>query len=290
VVFEPLGPLAVGALVVATAPGAAPARYVRARPRASPPAVLDVAPHLAEIPANTLRLHLRFSEPMAGGPGIFDRILLEDAEGRRIDGAFRRTERWSPDRRALTLLFHPGRIKRDIPFAGGMEPLLVPGETVRLVIEGLTDAEGEAMGAPFVRSFVVGPPDAAGPPLSAVSAALSAEGVLRVDFSEPIDAVVAPAALRVRVGEEAHPCAWRVLPSEQTIVCALPERRPDAPVEVEVTCDLEDLAGNRPARPFDAPAGAARPCRPLRMSVPGHARLARGKDGTRWKRAGYPRD
>jgi hypothetical protein len=150
-----------------------------------------------------------------------------------------------------------------------MEPVLVPGETVRLVIDGLPDAEGEVMEAPFVRSFVVGPPDAVGPSLSDVSAALSAEGVLRVGFAEPIDAVVAAAAVRVRIGEEAIICAWRVLASERAMACTLPPRRPDAPVEVEVTCELEDLAGNSPARPFDAPAGAARRCRPLRLAADG---------------------
>lgn len=270
-VFEPSLALVRGTAYEASAPDARPIVHVVPRSPQGAPRVLASAPHTDRIPANTLRLHLTFSEPMAGGPELFERVRLEDATGAPIEGAFRRTERWSPDRRVLTLVFHPGRIKRDIPYADGLPSVLTPGERVTLVVEPLRDAEGERMDAAFRRSFEVTAPDAAPPDLAAVRVSSPNAGTrepLLVRFDEAVEPEVARGAIRVSRGpSDAVGCRWSARDADHVMACAPSEPWPDGALTVEVGCALEDYAGNTPVAPFDAPASAARPCEARRLEA-----------------------
>ena len=270
--FEPAVDLQPGIEYVAQAPGAEPLTWRLPRLPPSPPSVVDVAPHGSTIAANTLRIHVTFSEPMGGGPRLFDGIRLADAAGATIAGAFRETPRWSRDRRTLTLLLHPGRIKRDIPYARGLPPLLEPGAHVRLFVDGVLDAQGEALQPAFQRDFLVGPSDVRGPSLSTVSATPPRTGAdpLRLAFDEPVDVGVAAVSISVqRVDPPGPPvpCTWSAGDGDRAMACA-----PEVPwaaggYRVVLACTLEDAAGNPAGGVFDVrlatgaasdgPAGAA---------------------------------
>ena len=67
------------------------------------------------VPSNLLRVYVELSGPMEPGTA-YDHIRLVDERRQVVRGAFLelREELWSGDRRWLTLLFDPGRVKRGI--------------------------------------------------------------------------------------------------------------------------------------------------------------------------------
>lgn len=73
------------------------------------PRVLAVAPSGATVPERLLRLSLTFEEPPEGA--VFPLVSLRGQDGQAIEGALLDQELWSPDRRTLTLLLDPGRVK-----------------------------------------------------------------------------------------------------------------------------------------------------------------------------------
>ncbi len=68
-----------------------------------------VYPSGVTIPVNCLRLSIRFAE--AQQKPVLPRLQLRDSRGEAVTRPFLEEELWSPDRRTLTILFHPGRLK-----------------------------------------------------------------------------------------------------------------------------------------------------------------------------------
>jgi hypothetical protein len=101
------------------------------------PRVMSISPAARSIPANTLRLYVTFDRPARGMVTTGD-VRLVDAEDRVVDGAFMDfgKDLWSPDGRRLTILFDPGRVKRDVEGDGeSAEPLQV-GHTFTVEVSG----------------------------------------------------------------------------------------------------------------------------------------------------------
>ncbi len=111
------------------------------------PRLVGFAPSQAVIPANTLRLYLHFSEPMARGQ-LRDAVALLGRDGTAVRSPFLNLEAelWDPSQTRATLLLDPGRIKQGVgPNTQAGAPL-VAGETYRLVF---SDAMQSAAGAPL---------------------------------------------------------------------------------------------------------------------------------------------
>lgn len=119
--------LSAGALVLALAPGC---------PRAQPPApgVVLVQPSGHAIPANLLRLSIRFAAPVA--EPVLDRLTLRLGDGSSIAEPFLAQELWSSDGLVLTLLLHPGRVKTGLKARDKLGPILAAGDEVILVLDG----------------------------------------------------------------------------------------------------------------------------------------------------------
>ncbi len=114
---------------------------------ATVPRLVGFAPSQAVIPANTLRLYLHFSEPMARGQ-LRDAVALLGRDGTAVPSPFLNleTELWDPSQTRATLLLDPGRIKQGVgPNAQAGAPLMT-GETYRLVV---SDAMQSAASVPF---------------------------------------------------------------------------------------------------------------------------------------------
>jgi len=73
------------------------------------PNVVAVAPSGSTIPERLLRLSLTFATPPLDA--VLPQIALLHQDGSVIQGALLDQELWSPDRRTLTLLLDPGRVK-----------------------------------------------------------------------------------------------------------------------------------------------------------------------------------
>src|SRR5262249_50979366 len=76
--------------------------------------VVAIHPATATVPRNLLRGYVEFSAPMREAGSAHVRLV--DGEGAPLQGALLPTayELWDPDRRRLTVLLDPARIKRGL--------------------------------------------------------------------------------------------------------------------------------------------------------------------------------
>lgn len=241
------------------------ARTLRRRLEAGPLAVPTVqwrSP--VRLPANALKLHLEFSEPMEQGV-FLERLRLRTAGGAEVAGPFRETELWSPDGRRLTVWLHPGRQKTGVNLNADEGPVLRPGQRYELRVDAAwRSTAGVPLGREAVLSFEAGPEDHTLPRLAAWRIEAPRAGTrapLVVHFDEPLDAGMLPGALQLfGSGATAVPAA-RVLADARS--WALHPVEPWAAGDYDLRVDplLEDLAGNSLQKPFEvdlqAPSAAA---------------------------------
>jgi len=114
------------------------------------PRVVLVQPSGPEVPANLLRLSIRFAAQVEGP--LLPRLSLLRADGRQVQAPFLEQELWSPSGRLLTVLLHPGRVKTGLKAQDEMGPILSAGDDIALALDG----------APIKR-WRVGPADETGP-------------------------------------------------------------------------------------------------------------------------------
>ncbi|MGX9355572.1 hypothetical protein ACS3SW_10520 [Roseobacteraceae bacterium S113] len=212
--------------------------------------VTAIFPSGGVIPENTLRFYIHFSEPMK--PHVaFDYIHLVDASGAVDDAAFMKfkQELWSPDRRRLTLLMDPGRIKRGVAQNLTLGPALQEGQSYSLVIdEGWPTAYGTASLERAVAQFDVAQPLRSLPNVEAWTFNSPTAGTteaLEIVFDRPFDAgqlqtelVVLDSSDRAFTGDisvEAGERRWSFVPNQPW---------PSDGVLLSVPARLEDVAGN----------------------------------------------
>ena len=121
------------------------------------PEITYVYPSGSDIPENTLRFYVHFSTPMR--PHVSDQyIMLLDASGTPDTQAFMsfKQELWSKDRKRLTLLMDPGRIKRGVAQNLTLGPALQEGNTYSIVVEaGWPTANNTQVMLGFKKKFIV---------------------------------------------------------------------------------------------------------------------------------------
>ncbi len=223
----------------------------------APTAVVRIDPTPDVLPENLLKLYVNFSAPMSRGEA-YRRIRLLDAAGREVELAFLEIaqELWDREARRLTLLFDPGRVKRDLlPHEEVGTPLREGGSYTLLVERGWPDAQGRPLAAEARKAFRVGPPDYT-PPRTGEWRLLAPKAGTRdalvVTFPEPLDRALlervlevfaasgarVPGSLEIEAGET----RWRFTP-----------RAPWRPGDYSLRAAtiLEDLAGNSLGRPFE---------------------------------------
>lgn len=203
--------------------------------------VVAVYPSGASVPANLLRVSIRFDRPPAGP--VLPRLSLAGARLAPGQAPFLDQELWAPDGRTLTLLFDPARVKTGVGANEILGRVLREGEEVTLRLDGqaikawrvaAADTEG-----PKPRRWRVHPPRS------------GARDPLRLELGAPIDmldqdlvAVAAPDGRRVagavalRDGER----RWSFTPDRAWSPGAY---------QVLVSPELEDEAGNAVAQAFE---------------------------------------
>ena len=256
------------------------------RPKGQPRVkVVSVDPALKTWPANLLRLYVRFSEPPAQGVA-YDHVHLLDADGKPLPHPFLELgeELWDPTGTRLTLLFDPGRVKRDLRPHIEDGPVLEEGKTYTFLVDAdWPDPSGQPMVEAFRRHVHVGPPDET--PIDPKTWRIQtpaggrsgrgfpfARHPLTIEFGEPLDRGMTPRMISVRRSDGTN---------VEGTVQALPDGRscafaPDDPwargrYEVVVSAELEDLAGNQVGRPFEVDVTrpvTERPERPPVVTLP----------------------
>lgn len=234
------------------------AQFVVPRPEPSATAVVQqVYPTRSRLPENQLKFYLHFSAPMSRGEA-YKRVHLIDDTGKEIELPFLELheELWDPSGQRFTLLFDPGRIKRNLKPREELGPSLIEGRRYTFVVDReWSDAHGNPLKDSFRKAFEVGPlddvqPDPARWKLVAPSAGGTAP--LQVAFPEPLDHgllqrllwVVDSAGNRVpgKVNVTDDETRWQFMPE-----------KPWSPGRHRLIIDtaLEDLAGNSVAKPFE---------------------------------------
>jgi hypothetical protein len=218
--------------------------------------VEHVFPSAAVLPANLLKLYVVFSAPMSRGEA-WKRIHLLDDAGRPVKGAFLEIDQelWDPEFRRLTVLFDPGRIKRDLAPNLQMGVPIVEGHKYTLAVDReFLDGHGNPLAEVFRKSFRGGaaertPPDPA--TWKIVTPAAGSRNALVVRFPKPLDyallmRTIGVAGVRGTVAVDREETEWVFAP--------------DAPWKsgahrLAIDTTLEDLAGNRIGRAFDRNEG-----------------------------------
>ena len=215
-------------------------------------------PRLESVPSNALRFYLVFPEAMTTGD-IFTHLQLIDTEKNTpIAGAFREVELWSPDSRRLTVWLHPGRQKTGVNLNEDEGPVLIEGHRYSLVLSRhATTARGTSLPADLTLEFNVGPPDHEAPhPSRWKVSAPKANTIeaLRIDFDQPIDRGMA-GSIVVDGGQAAdlvqlddRSMTWSFIPWRKWTT---------GQHFIEVSPDLEDMAGNNLIRPFEVEVSPA---------------------------------
>lgn len=215
------------------------------------PEVTAIYPSGATLPANTLRFYVHFSTPMQPhGVGQF--IRLVDEHGAQDDAAFVafNQELWSEDRRRLTLLLDPGRIKRGVAQNIALGAPLEGGRRYAVVVDKRWPAAGDAqrMGQTFVKPFEVSAPLRQRPSTDAWQIAApprSSRDALQIRFDRPFDFELLHRLIEVR-DDAGQPVAGEISVSGHETVWRFVPDRPWSQRRIHLIVDarLEDVAGN----------------------------------------------
>jgi hypothetical protein len=222
-----------------------------------PTAVEQVYPTADTLPENLLKFYVHFSAAMSRGEA-YRRVALLDEAGTRIEFPFLELDQelWDPEGKRLTLLFDPGRVKRDLlPNIEVGSPLREGGSYTLVIDRDWPDAKGRPLKEGFRKSFAASAPDHETPSETTwrlVAPKAGTADPLTVRFPEPMDQ-----ALLVRVMDVTTPEGKKIrgsiLVDEQETRWRF---RPDAPWQagdylIDAATVLEDLAGNTLVRPFE---------------------------------------
>lgn len=226
-----------------------------ARPLTPSTRVVHLYPSSPTWPANTLKLYLEFSAPMATNEA-YAHLAIKDDHGAIIEKPFVEIDQelWDPSHRRLTVLFDPGRIKRGLIDNEKSGPPLAPGRDVTLVVDpGWRDAAGAPLAEGFKRVIHVSP--ALREPVRMkdwrLTAPASSVADLVLAFPRPLDNALARRVIRVR--RDGQDIAGKVTLEDDEIIWRFTPVIPWAPgrYQVHVEGIIEDLAGNRLGRVFD---------------------------------------
>ena len=214
-----------------------------------------VYPQSATLPENLLRMYIYFSAPMMPGEA-YDHIKLLREDGTPVEKAFLVVDQelWDAERKRFTLLFDPGRIKRDLKSNLDLGTPLREGETYHLVIDSTwRDIHGNALGKSIVKTFSVtrAVRSKMSPQNWKVSAPVAgALGDVIITFDRPVDYALALKYLsisctsgyvkgRAEMVDDTH---WKFTPDQPW---------KDGEYSISATPFLEDVAGNNLNNAFD---------------------------------------
>jgi hypothetical protein len=221
--------------------------------------ITAIYPTTDNVPMNLLKLYIHFSAPMSVGESM-ERIRILDDSGNVVDGAFLipagNEELWDSRKTRLTLLFDPGRIKRDLrPNEERGLPLQAGREYVVVIDSAWKDAQGVALARPARKTLRVGQPDRVSPRTSTwrvTAPAARSKNAVVLAFPEPLDQALLSRLLSVRTADGAEVSGAVEIEAEERRWLFTPDAPwAAAPHYIEVDTDLEDLAGNSLRKLFD---------------------------------------
>lgn len=214
------------------------------------PKIVSIFPSGTHIPENTLRFYIHFSTPMKPHVST-DYIKLVNAKGTQDTAAFMalKQELWSEDRKRLTLLMDPGRIKRGVAQNLTLGPALQEEGTYSIIIEeGWPTANGMQTMPRFENTFVVSKALRTLPDTSLwtiTSPKHMTNDPLIIDFDRPFDSELLLSEISV-LDEDGRPIPGMISTEKQERTWRFDRKGKwnNARIQVVVDTQLEDVAGN----------------------------------------------
>jgi len=230
--------------------------YVPFPPNVKRSSVIKIFPSTQTIPANLLKIHIQFSQPMQEGKSKkYIHVLNEN--GDIIADIFLdlQPELWNEDRTSLTMWLDPGRIKRDLQPNLKMGPPLNVGLRYQLVIsKNWRDQRGLELANDFVKEYQVMSDDRKKPNVNDWKITFpeaDSKNDLAINFGETIDYELATNAIRVYKNGEIVEGSINVKDSESNWAFTPSNKWSPGKYEIVIESRLEDLAGNNLKRLFD---------------------------------------
>jgi len=258
--FRPLFPFVPGLRYTARLNIADGSRLVQgfelAPPTGEGPRVTAVFPSGDMLPENALRVYVHFSRPMEARDA-HRHVRLEQEDGRVVPLAFVEVQHglWDPRRVRLTLLFHPGRIKRGVAPGERLGPPLRAGGTYRLVVDAaMRDASGRPLGRNFEWRIHATAADRESPRAAGLRVTAPGDGAapLVVELPEPLDEALLHRLIWVEDAFGRVVAGTAAVSDGESRWSFRPERDwPPGRYGLRVHQALEDRAGNRFDRVFD---------------------------------------
>ena len=225
--------------------------------------VSGVYPTTDTVPMNLLKMYVEFSAPMSTGRAWEYVKVYAEPDSLLTEPFFTggdAIELWDPEKTRLTVLFDPGRIKRDLKPHEQRGLPLRDGKRYRLVIDSTwPDARGLPLARAHVKRFRVGPQDRAlvnHNEWRVVPPRADTRDSLLVAFPEPLDRALLARMLVVREANGAVvPGDIRIAPGERRWSFTPRGMWGQGRYDLEVDTELEDLAGNNLRRLFDVAPG-----------------------------------
>lgn len=216
---------------------------------AQAPHAVRILPAVDSLPANALRLYVEFSRSVFARDVHRWIRLRDDTRGVWVEEPFVNIPEglWDGEQQRLTLVFHPGRIKRGVGPNLALGPPLEAGHRYRLLVEA-------PRGLPVSFEFTATREDrqAVDPGRWRLRPPETPTDPLRVEFDEPLDPYLVERWVWVEAAEgrivettaEARP---------DGLGLTLRPRRPWPRCALDLVVDsrLEDVAGNRVGQLFD---------------------------------------
>ena len=263
--FRPLFPFVPGLRYTARLNIADGSRLVQgfelAPPTGEGPRVTAVFPSGDMLPENALRVYVHFSRPMEARDA-HRHVRLEQEDGRVVPLAFVEVQHglWDPRRVRLTLLFHPGRIKRGVAPGERLGPPLRAGGTYRLVVDAaMRDASGRPLGRNFEWRIHATAADRESPRAAGLRVTAPGDGAapLVVELPEPLDEALLHRLIWVEDAQGRAVAGTATVSDAETRWSFRPQRDwPPGCYGLRVHQALEDRAGNRFDRVFDRESGS----------------------------------
>jgi pimeloyl-ACP methyl ester carboxylesterase len=260
-----------------------------------PPARVErIDPTADQVPENLLKLYLNFSAPMSRGEA-YRFVRLMDESGRKVELPFLEIEQelWDREARRLTLLFDPGRVKRDLVPHNEVGSPLRAGASYTLVVDrGFPDAHGNPLEVETRKAFRVGPPDHDPPRIDDWRLDPPKAGgrePLVVAFPDPLDRALLERVIEI-VGPSGEPVQGGAsIDSRETRWSFTPSAPwKTGEYSLRALSILEDLAGNSLGQKFEVGVSEPRESRSPRVSeavrfrvASADTRFATSRDGTR---------
>jgi hypothetical protein len=227
------------------------------KPVKEPTLVQQVYPSADRLPENHLRFYIHFSAPMQPGEA-YQHLHLLDSSGKVVDHPFLELdeELWDPHGTRLTLLFHPGRIKKGLKPREEFGPILEAGKTYTLMVDSnWTDAEGNPLRQEYRKVFRAVAAQERSPDPKTWTVELppaSSRLPLTVRFPGPLDHALLERMLGVANAQGVkvagavavidHETGWQFTPVEPWEAGGY---------RIVIDTRLEDSAGNSLRRPFE---------------------------------------